>query len=342
MMRTLPVVTHPDVDPAWLDSLREEILDPALPIIDPHHHLWARSGGYFAKELLADTGSGHNVVGTVFVQCHYGYRTAGPEPLKPVGETEFVLDVAREADRFSPATHACAGIVGFADLQLGEAVDEVLAAHIEAGAGRFRGIRRLTATDAAFRTHLPPLPPQLLADATFRSGFSRLARHGLSFDAWLYHPQIAELADLARAFPDTAIVLDHVGGPLGVGPYRGQRDAVFAAWLADMRALADCPNVCVKLGGLSMTVNGFDFHTQAVPPSSEQLATHWRPYIENCIELFGVDRCMFESNFPVDKGMCSYAVLWNAFKRMASHASATEKAALFHNTAARFYRLDAS
>lgn len=341
-MDALPVVTHPDIDLAWLDRLREDILDPTLPIIDPHHHLWARSGGYFAKELLADTGSGHNVVGTVFVQCHYGYRTNGLEHLKPVGETEFVLEVARDADQLNLGTHACAGIVGYADLQLGEAVDEVLQAHIQAGCGRFRGIRRLTARNDAFQTHLPALPPYLLADPVFRAGFSRLARHGLSFDAWLYHPQIAELTDLARAFPDTAIVLDHVGGPLGVGPYRRQGEAVFSAWRGDMRALAECPNVCVKLGGLGMTVNGFDFHKQPVPPSSEALARHWRPYIENCIELFGVDRCMFESNFPVDKGMCSYAVLWNAFKRIAGSASATQKAALFHDTAARFYRLDPS
>jgi predicted TIM-barrel fold metal-dependent hydrolase len=178
-----------------------------------------------------------------------------------------------------------------------------------------------------------------MAEPAFRAGFACLAKHGLSFDAWLYHTQIHQLADLARAFPATPIVLDHVGGPLGVGPYRGRRDEVFADWRNGIRALAECPNVHMKLGGLAMVVNGFDFHENVLPPSSGELADAWRPYMETCIEAFGPHRCMFESNFPVDKGMCSYPVLWNAFKRIAAGASSAEKAALFHDTAARFYRL---
>ena len=335
----LPVVTHPDVDPAWLARLHEDVLEPDLAIIDPHHHLWDRSGGYFIDELLADTGLGHNIVATVFVQCHHGYRSSGPEELRPVGETEFVARLADEADRRSPQTHVCAGIVGYADLQLGERVDAVLQAHVKAARGRFRGIRRLTARDESFRTHLPMLQPRMLADPGFRKGYSRLPAFGLSYDAWVYHPQIEEVTDLARSFPDVPIVLDHVGTPLGIGPYQGRRDEVFRAWQADIKELSTCPNVCVKLGGLAMAVNGFDFHKQALPPSSGELASHWRPYMESCIELFGASRCMFESNFPVDKAMCSYAVLWNAFKRIAAGASPNEKAALFHDTAARFYRL---
>jgi predicted TIM-barrel fold metal-dependent hydrolase len=332
------VITHPQVDPAWLARLREDILEPDLPIVDPHHHLWERGGRYFLDELLADTGSGHNVVATVFVQCHYAYRTSGPEELRPVGETEFVTRVAEEAEERNAATRACAGIVGFADLQLGERVDSVLQAHVEAAGGRFRGVRRLTARDPAFKTHLPMLPPHMLSDPAFRQGFARLAKFGLSYDAWVYHPQIAEVTDLARAFPEVPIVLDHAGTPLGLGPYRGRQEEVFRTWRADMAQLAKCANVHVKLGGLAMVFNGFDFHEAALPPSSGELALRWRPYIESCIELFGVRRCMFESNFPVDKAMVSYSVLWNAFKRLAAGASADEKAALFHDTAAGFYR----
>ncbi len=333
------MVTHPHVAPEWLALRQEDILEPDQPIIDPHHHLWERSGGYFARELMEDLGAGHRVEATVHVQCHHGYRGAGPDALRPVGETQFAVRMANEALASGCRTQVCAGIVGFADLQLGAAVDEVLMAHIEAGQGRFRGVRRLSATDTAVRTHLPPLALHLLADAAFRQGFARLQPLGLSFDAWLFHPQIDELASLASAFPDTAIVLDHLGTPLGVGSYRAARAEVFAAWRSAMAELARRPNVSIKLGGLAMALVGFDFHEQPLPPASEQLAQQWRPYIENCIELFGVDRCMFESNFPVDKGMCSYAVLWNAFKRITRGASQREKDALFHDTAARFYRL---
>ena len=337
----LPKITHIALNPAWLGQYREEILEPELPIVDPHHHLWDRGGGYFLDQLLEDTGSGHNVLATVFVQCGYGYRTTGPEPLRPVGETEFVAGIAREAERRKLRTRACAGIVGTADLTLGDKVVEVLVAHIEAGGGRFKGIRHITSRHEAFDASLLPRPPaRQMADPMFRKGFARLAAMDLSFDAWLYHNQIPELTDLARAFPQAPIVLNHFGGPLGVGPYRGKRDEVFPAWLADLRELAKCPNVHVKLGGLGMVIMGFDFHKEALPPSSETLASSWRPYVESCVELFGAERCMFESNFPVDKAMFSYPVLWNAFKRIAAGVSTAQKSALFHDTAANFYRLD--
>jgi predicted TIM-barrel fold metal-dependent hydrolase len=334
------VFLHPDPNPVWLAQRTEDTLDPALPIIDPHHHLWERSGDrYFLDALLADIESGHNIVATVFVQCGWAYRTDGPEAMRPVGETEFVAAVA-EAARRDTETHVCKGIVGHVDLRLGEGVEPVLEAHIAAAGGRFRGVRHVTARSEEFvASILAPPPALMMADPAFRDGFARLGKFGLSFDAWLYHTQIAELTDLARAFPDIPIVLDHVGGPLGIGPYEGERDAVFVDWRRAMKQLATCSNVSVKLGGLAMLIAGFAFHERSVPPSSVELATAWRPYMEACIEDFGASRCMFESNFPVDKAMCSYPVLWNAFKRIAAGATPTEKAALFHDVAARVYRL---
>lgn len=320
----------------------EAILEPALPIVDPHHHLWERDGqGYFLDELLADTGSGHNIVATVFAQCAWAYRTDGPEALRPVGETEFVAGIADEAARRGSKTRVCAGIVGHADLTLADGVDAVLEAHLAAAGGRFRGIRHLTARDEGFRAGIAPPPPAgMMGTAPFRAGFARLAGFGLSFDAWLYHTQIPELTRLARDFPGTPVVLDHVGGPLGIGPYQGRRDEVFGTWRSAVQELAGCPNASVKLGGLAMLVAGFGYHERPRPPASAELAAAWRPYIETCIAAFGPDRCMFESNFPVDKAMCSYVALWNAFKRIAEGALADEKRALFHDTAARFYRLD--
>jgi predicted TIM-barrel fold metal-dependent hydrolase len=238
-------------------------------------------------------------------------------------------------------TRVCAGIVGTADLSLGAAVEKVLEAEIAAGGGRFRGIRYITATHPAQAQWGSPVlrPEGLLRQPKVREGFARLAPLGLSFDAWMYHTQLGELVDLARAFPETPIVLDHVGGPIGLGPYAGRRDEVFAEWKARIGELAACPNVCIKLGGLGMRMFGFDVHLGDIAPSSEQLAAAWRPYVETCIAAFGVERAMFESNFPVDKGSCGYQALWNAMKRIAANYSAAEKAALFSGTATRFYRL---
>ncbi len=328
----------------WLARRSEPILEPALPIVDPHHHLWERPGWrYMLDDLLADTNSGHNIVATVFVQCRSMHRAGGPEEMKPVGETEFVNGVAAmSASGQYGAAKICAGIVGHADLRLGDGVRPVLEAHIRAGGGRFRGIRHITAWDGD-KTLLNPAyapPPELLADRAFRAGFACLAPLNLSFDAWLYHPQIDELIALAQAFPGTRICLNHVGGPLGIGGYAGKRDAVFAAWSKSIRALAQCPNVVVKVGGMAMRINGFDFHEQVDPPSSEALAAGWKPYVETCIEAFGAARCMFESNFPVDKGSYGYAPFWNACKILARGAGGGEKTDLFSGTAARFYRLD--
>jgi predicted TIM-barrel fold metal-dependent hydrolase len=242
------------------------------------------------------------------------------------------------------ATRVCEGIVGHADMLLGTAVEPVLAAHVAAGGGRFRGIRHITAWDADPTIMNPAYSPPkgVMADPRFRDGLRTLGRLGLSFDAWLYHPQIDELADLARAVPETPVVLDHVGGPLAIGPYAGRRDETFPGWARSIRALAGCPNVHVKLGGLGMRINGFGFETGGAPPTSEALARAWRPYVETCIEAFGARRCMFESNFPVDKGSYGYGVFWNAAKRLIAGASAVEKHDLLAATAQRFYRLQPS
>jgi L-fuconolactonase len=330
----------------WLDRRQEPILDPELPIIDPHHHLWDRAGWrYLLDDLVRDINSGHNILATVFVQARAMYRETGPEEMRPVGETEFVNGVAAmSASGIYGKARVGAGIVGHADLTLGSRVEPVLAALMRAGGERFRGIRHITAwdADACVRNPACSPPPGLMAHKTFREGFSILGRLGLSFDAWLYHPQIGEVTDLARAFPGTRIVLNHVGGPIGIGAaYAGKRKEIFPAWAASIKALASCQNAYVKLGGLGMRLGGFDFHEQPEPPSSETLAAAWRPYIETCIEAFGPSRSMFESNFPVDKGSYSYPVFWNACKLMTKSAGKDERIDLFARTAARFYRLDA-
>lgn len=311
-----------------------------LPICDAHHHLWERAGErYFLEDLLRDTGSGHNIVSTVAIECRAMYRKDGPDELKPVGETEFLESVAARAAVDSTAkTQVAAAIVGHADLRLGDAVAAVLEAHLAASPARFRGIRHSTTWDAgdAIRSDAPA---GLLSDSAFRCGISCLERFGLGFDAWLYHPQILELAELARAFPAVTIVLNHVGGPLGVGPYAGKRDDVFQAWSKGIAALAERPNVVVKLGGLGSERSGFGWHQRTLRPTSSELAEVLSPYFEFCIEKFGPHRCMLESNFPVEKRANSYVAVWNAFKRIARRYSGDERRALFHDTAARVYRI---
>ncbi|MBM4418120.1 MAG: amidohydrolase [Chloroflexi bacterium] len=328
----------------WLARWREEILDPELPIVDAHHHLWDRPGWrYLLDALLKDLNSGHRIVATVFLQCRAMYRANGPDEMRPVGETEFVNGVAAMSagGTYGP-TQICAGIVGYADLRRGARAREVMEAHLRAGGGRFRGIRHISAwdSDPALVNPANAAPPGLLASRAFRDGFAQLAPLGLSFDAGVMHPQIPEMTDLARAFPTTAIVLNHVGTPIGIGRYAGRRDAVFAEWAAAMRDLATCPNVTVKVGGLGMRINGFPFHEGAAPPDSAALAAAWRPYVDLCIEQFGTARCMFESNFPVDKGSYTYAAYWNACKLLTRGASAEDRARLFHRTAAQVYRLE--
>ena len=332
----------------WLAQVQEEALEPDLPICDPHHHLWHFKSPqgehrYLLEDLLADTNTGHNVVSTVFIECSAMWRADGPDEMKPVGETEFVNGIAAmSASGIYGKTKVAAGIVGTANLNLGSRIGAVLDAHLRLGGDRFRGIRYLAAADPSpdVRNGYTNPPLGMLRDAKFQEGFAELGKRNMTFEGWLFHPQIPDLTALARAFPDTTIILNHLGGPIGIGPYAGKRKEVFDAWAPAIRELASCPNVVAKIGGLNMKVNGFDWHKKPKPPTSEALCEATRPWYEHMLESFGVDRCLFESNFPVDKVSCSYNVLWNSFKRLTGSYSAAEKAKLYHDNAARIYRIE--
>jgi predicted TIM-barrel fold metal-dependent hydrolase len=318
--------------------MAEAVLEPDLPIIDPHHHLWdGPQPRYLFNDLLADLSSGHAIEATVFVNCWAMLKADGPEELRPVGEVEFANGVAAmsASGKYGP-TRVCAGIVGDADLRLGAAVERVLERHERAGGGRFRGIRHILAHDAQVKLLSPP---GVMATAQFREGFARLQELGYTFDAWMYHPQLPELIDLMEAFPTSRVVINHVGGRINVGTYAQDQEAVRAVWLRDLRALSRYPNLHMKLGGLGMPFYSLGFDRTVGDAASADLAEAWRPFLEPSIELFGAHRCMFESNFPVDKDSCSYRNLWNAFKRIAASASVAEKRDLFSESARRFYRL---
>jgi predicted TIM-barrel fold metal-dependent hydrolase len=331
---------------AWLTGQAPEaVLEPDLPIIDPHHHLWdSTRGRYMLDELIADISTGHKIVATVFEECHAMYRAAGPEALRPVGEVEFVRGAAAmsASGNYGPVRIAAA-MVARADLTLGSCVRPVLEAEMAAGGGMVRGIRASMPWDpheeiSRHVTH--PTEPGRLADPTFREGVAQVGQLSLVLDVWIYFTQIPELTSLARALPHVRIVINHCGGPICVGPYAEKRAEYMAVWATHMRELASCPNVHVKLGGLGMLHFGFNFHLREAPPSSAELAEAWRPYIEICIEAFSAKRAMFESNFPPDKQSCTYLTLWNAFKRITSNASSDEKAMLFAGTARDVYGLD--
>jgi predicted TIM-barrel fold metal-dependent hydrolase len=328
----------------WLAKHTEDILEPGLPIIDPHHHLYDRPRyTYLFPELLADVGSGHNIRATLYEQAGSMYRADGPEELKSLGETEFVCGIAAmsASGNYGP-TRCIAGVVGYVDLRLGSRAKGVLERHIAISDGRIRGIRNGStwSDDPVLKGFGGAAGPGLYLDTNFREGFATLVALDLTFDAWVFQTQLADVVDLAHAFPQARIVLNHVGGPVAIGPYAGQRDEAFAAWQAKIQEVASFPNTYVKLGGLGMKMIGFDFFEERKPPSSQDLAKAWRPYIETCITAFGPQRSMFESNFPVDKGTCSYQVLWNAFKRIAAGYSADEKTGLFSGAAKEAYRLE--
>ncbi len=328
----------------WLDQVVEEIVEPARAIVDPHHHLWpeGRSLPYGVDDLVADTTSGHRVVATVFIECRAGYRSDGPTHLRPVGETEFVAAAADDLAERHPEAPPIAGIVAHADLTLpAEQLGAVLDAHAEAAHGRFRGVR-----DSLARA----LEPERLAiagryaegkyaDEAFRAGVRELGRRGLTYDTWHYHHQNVEMLALARAVPETTMVFDHFGTPLGVGMYEGRRDEIFDEWASSVSDLAACDNIVAKLGGLAMPDNGFGWHTADRPPTSDEFVDAQARYYHHTIEAFGPERCMFESNFPVDRLSLSYPVLWNALKKIASRYSPDEQAAMFEGTARRTYRL---
>jgi len=326
------------IDPTT-NTTAEGSLEPDLAICDPHHHLWRRPDNpYLLDDFLSDTSGGHRIMSSVAVECGAMYRQTGPLELRPVGETEFLEEIARENVRANHATTAVAGIVAYADLALSDAVTGVLEAHLKASPDRLRGIRYSTMWDASDSFRSVPRAG-LLQDAAVRRGLECLQPLGLSFDAWLYHPQLPELVELARNFPGTTIILNHIGGPLGLGPYKNRRNEIFRAWSANISALSSCPNVALKLGGVGSTRSGHDWQTREPKPNSAELAEEMRPYFELCIEKFGPERCMFESNFPVDRRSYSYAAIWDAFKTIARGYSDGERAALFHDTATRLYRL---
>ena len=327
----------------WLKPFSEAVIEPDLPIIDPHHHLWDRLGGtrYLLDELLLDT-TGHNVRQTVFVECNSMYRADATEPLKCVGETEFVRGIAAQSNHGQYGDmRVGTGIVGAANLLLGAGVQEVLEAHLAASPATFRGIRYKTAWAASVGL-VPGGAKQegLMNTREFVEGFSMLGRYNLSFDAWLLHPQLEELAELAGKFPDTTIILNHLGGPIGTGPYAKDRSQVFDDWKRGLSSVAAHENVVLKVGGIQMPINGFGWHERATPPTSDELVNANGDWYLTAIDLFGPDRCMFESNFPVERQSCSYTALWNQFKKLSGSFNSTERAALLHDTAMRIYRLD--
>jgi L-fuconolactonase len=327
----------------WLDQVEESIVDPFRRIIDPHHHLWPAGRGmrYGIDELVADTTSGHNIVSTIFVECHAAYRGDGPDHLRPVGETEFVAESATQLAQRHPTAPAIAGIVAHADLTLGAPLGDVLDAHDEAGRDLVRGIRHSTAhaVEPEAMMIAGRAPEALAADPAFRAGVRLLGERGLTYDTWQYHHQLHELIDLARAAPDTVIVLDHFSTPVGVGSFAGRRDEIFDEWRVGIDHLAACPNVVAKIGGLAMPDNGFGWHTANRPATSDEFVDAQGRYYHHTIESFGPGRCMFESNFPVDRLSISYAVLWNALKKIAARYTDDEQDAMFSGTATRTYRL---
>ena len=322
----------------WRSQVVEAIVEPEIEIIDPHHHLWPHSLGAFGvydlEELQEDTDGGHRVVGTVFVECSAEYDKEAAEHLRSVGETRYVAERA-EASAANGGAEIMA-IVSATDLRFGALLDEALDAHVSAAQGRFRGIRQRLACDASIEGHGHNADPTLMGDPAFRAGLQRLGERGLVFDAWLYRTQLDELLEVVSATPGTTFVLDHVGGPIGIGPY-ADRAEQRALWHPRLVALAACPNVVLKVGGIGMTVYGAGWEDRALPPTSDELEAYWGDDVRFCIDTFGPSRCMFESNFPVDRLSCSYHVLWNAFKKMSVNYSAAERSDLFAGTARRTY-----
>ena len=323
----------------WLALRQELVVDPATPIVDPHHHLWDRGGHTYLPAQFAQDAAGHQLLTSVYVECLSHYSDAGPAQLRPVGETAYVAGLVQDAGT-GTGTGIAAGILAYADLSLGDAVDEVLDAHTAVAAGRLRGVRYTTACDADPAIHASyPTRPAMLLDAAVQAGARRLAMRGLVLDVWVYFHQLGDVAALAHACPELIIVVDHAGGPVGIGAYAGRRDAVFTQWRAALKTLGRLPNVVLKFGGLAMPLAGFGWRKLAQPPGSDALAQAWRPYFETCLEVFGAQRCMFESNFPVDRSGCSYTSLWNAFKRLAAPLAPIERQALLSATALKIYGL---
>ncbi|MCS5635511.1 MAG: amidohydrolase family protein [Myxococcota bacterium] len=331
------------VDPSvWLSLVVEEIIDPERPIVDPHHHLWRRIGfgPYLLEDLWLDTNTGHNVVKTVFMECGAEYLDEGPKERLSLGEVDFVVAQADDSQQGGVGRPEIAALVSHADLRLGDALEDVLSAHAERSQGLFRGVRHAGACDDEPALMISGRSPaDLYADPEFRRGVALLGKLGHTYDTWHYHPQNPAFAQLARAVPDTVLVLDHFGTPLGVGRYAGKREEIFEQWKKDVAEIAECPNVVAKLGGMAMPDNGFGWMGRELPPSSDEFVEAQGRYYLHMLECFGPERCMFESNFPVDKLSIAYPVLWNGLKKIVQDFSEDEKDALFQGTATRVYRL---
>lgn len=330
------------MDRTWLAGTVEAAIEPEIEIVDPHHHLWdtvSIFGRYELDDLRIDTGAGHRVVETVFIDCGANYRTDGPKAMRPVGETEYVAGRAAESDRTDGVV--IAAIVSRANLTLGADIGPVLDAHIEAADGRFRGIRHsgARAEDPTLPESRYEPPPGLYRGDDFVAGARALAERGLSFEAWQYHHQLDDVAALAAAVPELTIIVNHLGGPLGIGRFAGRWDEVHDEVRRGLEPLAGNDNVVVKLGGVGMTRYGTGWENRERPPSSDEVADRWGDLIGWTIDTFGPARCMFESNYPVDGETTSYTVLWNAFKKLTSDLAPEARADLFAGTARRVYRL---
>lgn len=334
----------------WLAKVAEDPIDASVPIIDAHHHLWLGYDAvvpwqpdYLHNEFASDLDSGHNIVATVYVECGFSYKQDAPDNFRPIGETERITRFAQEfRSKTGSATKVCAAISAHANLATGSQIESVLAAHKEASAGRVKGIRQIANWDPDEAVRYPgvSIPQGLLLSDKFHQGYATLGRHDLLFEAWLFHPQIPELAPLAAKFPDTRLVINHFGGPVGIGQYSGQADAVFSQWRNDITKLASYPNTYMKLGGIGMEHSGFGWHHRECPPTSDEIVEATQRYYHHAIEIFGPERCMFESNAPVDKISYSYSVLWNAFKKIAARYSSSEQREMFFGTAKQVYDLD--
>ncbi|MEC9310000.1 MAG: amidohydrolase family protein [Chloroflexota bacterium] len=333
----------------WLSLTEESTIEPDLLICDPHHHFWDMRPAripyqrYLLDELLSDTNTGHNITSTVFIETRSMYRATGPEELKPVGEVEFAQGIAAASSSGNYGdTKVAAAIIGHANLHLGSSVKPVLEQLQAASPKRFRGIRHPVTWDPhpeISNTAAHKAAGQLASPA-FRSGAKVLSDMGMSFDAWLYFPQLTELAAFAKALPDLTIILNHIGGLLRTGPYANKDAEVLKLWKHGISQVAECPNVVVKLGGITQPRTGYDWHLRKMPIGSEELSQVMAPLMDYCIEKFGPDRCMFESNFPPDKVGCSYNVMFNAFKRLSSGYSDSERTSMFHDTATKIYKIE--
>ena len=331
----------------WLNTNKEVAIDPDLPICDPHHHFWdykkdSVEPTYLLPEILKDINSGHNIVSTVFIECGAMYNQNDPVEKQVINETEFVNGIAAMSHSgLYGKTKIAAGIVGSAPLLLGDKVASILDKHIAITPDRFKGIRSQAAMhpDGSIPVARARPPEGVYLDKKFHEGFTHLAKRNLSFEAWCYHPQLPQLIELAKKFTNTCIILNHFGGPLGVGSFEKKEEETYEFWIKQIKELSKCENVVAKLGGIAMEINGYNWHKNTSPPSGIELINRTKKYYENTIELFGVDRCMFESNFPVDKVSCSYVNLWNGFKNLTKDYSDSEKTKLFHDNATRVYKI---